>query len=763
MEQFPEQNPNPVLSVGKDGTVLYSNGAGEPLLHEWGVEIGEKLPSYIGYLVQRVISQNIPGKIEVKVGNKVYLVAFHFLPKEEYVNIYGFDISDQKELEKILRIKEKQNDVLHKIGKIALENKSLQTFMDKSLKLIESILELEYCKIMELMPDGKFILRAGIGWKPEFVGKQVVGGGKESQAGYTLLSMMPVIVEDFEEENRFEKPKILKIHGVASGASVVIGSMEKIFGVLIVNSTKKKNFTSDDTYFLNSVAFLIAQAVERKKAEEALKKAHNNLENLVKERTEELEKAYISLKESEKGLAEAQRMAHIGNWEWNIATDEKYWSDEVYRIFGLQPQEFEVTYDTFLSHVHPDDRDYVYNATKEALKGKPYSIDFRIISANGEKHIAHEQGEVVFDKKNIPIRMKGTTQDITEFKKTEEKIRNLANIVESSNDAIITESLDNIITSWNKGAEQVYGYSAEEVLGKPISILAPYILADEPKKLAELAKWGERVQQYETSRLKKDGTIINVSITLSLVFDTYGKLTAISVIYRDITKRKEAEEALKYFESARKKEIHHRIKNNLQVISSLLDLQAEKFKNRRDIKDSEVLEAFRESQDRVISIALIHEELHKSEGLDTLNFSPYIRELTRNLFMTYRLGNTNISLNMDLEENIFLDMDTAVPVGIIVNEMVSNSLKHAFTGRDRGEIQIKLYRGENGECKSEGSKSTSFTLTVSDNGVGIPENLDIEDLDSLGMQLITTLVDQLDGKIELKRNNGTEFIIRFTV
>jgi FOG: GAF domain len=280
MEQFPEQNPNPVLSVGKDGTVLYSNGAGEPLLHEWGVEIGEKLPSYIGYLVQRVISQNIPGKIEVKVGNKVYLVAFHSLPKEEYVNIYGFDISDQKELEKILRIKEKQNDVLHKIGKIALENKSLQTFMDKSLKLIESILELEYCKIMELMPDGKFILRAGIGWKPEFVGKQVVGGGKESQAGYTLLSMMPVIVEDFEEENRFEKPKILKIHGVASGASVVIGSMEKVFGVLIVNSTKKKNFTSDDTYFLNSVAFLIAQAVERKKAEEALKKAHEQFRKL---------------------------------------------------------------------------------------------------------------------------------------------------------------------------------------------------------------------------------------------------------------------------------------------------------------------------------------------------------------------------------------------------------------------------------------------------------------------------------------------------
>jgi len=763
MEQFSEQNPNPVLSVEKNGMVLYSNVAGELLLQEWGVKIGEKLPSSIGDIVQRVISQNSPGKMEVKVENKVYLIAFHPLPKEESVNIYGFDISDQKELEKILRIKEKQNYVLHKIGKIALENKSLQTFMDKSLRMIESILGLKYCNIMELMPDGKFLLRAGIGWKPEFAGKQVVGGGKESQAGYTLLSMMPVIVEDFEEENRFEKPKMLKTHGVASGISIVIGSMEKIFGVLVVNSTKKRNFTSDDIYFFNSVAFLIAQAVERKKAEEALKKAHDNLENLVKERTEELEQAYISLKESEKGLAEAQRMAHIGNWEWNIETDKKYWSDEVYRIFGLQPQEFEVTYDTFLIHVHPDDRDHVDTATKEALKGKPYSIDFRILLANGEEHIAHEQGEVVFDKKKIPIRMKGTTQDITEFQKAEEKIRNLANIVESSNDAIITESLDGIITSWNKGAEEFYGYSAEEILGKPISILAPYILAEEPKKIVELVKRGERVQQYETLRLKKDGTTINVSITLSLIFDTYEELTAISVIYRDITKRKEAEETLKYFETARKKEIHHRIKNNLQVISSLLELQAEKFNNRDDIKDSEVMEAFRESQDRVISMALIHEELHKSEGLNTLNFSPYIEGLTRNLFLTYRLGNTDVSLNMDLEENIFLDMDTAVPVGIIVNEIVSNSLKHAFPGRDKGEIRIKFRREENGENKKEGNKSTCFNLIISDNGVGIPESFDIEDLDSLGMQLVTTLVDQLDGKVELKNNSGTEFAISFTV
>ena len=111
---------------------------------------------------------------------------------------------------------------------------------------------------------------------------------------------------------------------------------------------------------------------ERKKAEEALKKAHDNLEEKVKERTAELEKAYNSLKESEKGLAEAQKMAHIGNWDWNLVTDEVYWSDEIYRIFGRNPQESGATYDEFLNYIHPDDRDYVDNAVKKALNGKPY-------------------------------------------------------------------------------------------------------------------------------------------------------------------------------------------------------------------------------------------------------------------------------------------------------------------------------------------------------------------------------------------------------
>jgi two-component sensor histidine kinase len=169
-------------------------------------------------------------------------------------------------------------------------------------------------------------------------------------------------------------------------------------------------------------------------------------------------------------------------------------------------------------------------------------------------------------------------------------------------------------------------------------------------------------------------------------------------------------------------------------------------------------------------MALIHEELYKGGGLDELNFSPYIEKLAEDLFQTYRFGNPDISLNIAMEESIFLDMDIAVPLGIIVNELVSNSLKHAFTGRDKGEIRIALcrekpvkYVNSTEESKKETSKGTDFLLTVSDNGIGTPASLDLENLDSLGLHLVASLVEQLDGELEIKRDGGTEFTIRFTV
>jgi len=395
-----------------------------------------------------------------------------------------------------------------------------------------------------------------------------------------------------------------------------------------------------------SVLAISRDIIDIKKAETKLKEILDNLENLVKERTAELEKANKSLKESEKGLAEAQRIAHIGNWECEIATDKVYWSDGMYRIFGLNSQEG-VTYDKFLSHVHPDDREYVYNSTKEALNEKVYATEYRIVRPDGEERIVHSEREIVFDEKNKPVRMRGTVQDITE--------------------------------------------------------------------------------------------------------------------------RKKAEEALEKLEKLRIKEIHHRIKNNLQVISSLLDLQAETFSHLETCKTPEVVEAFMESQNRVISMALIHEELYKGDKIDTLDFAAYLRKLTADLIGSYNPENKAINLKLDLKQ-VYLGMDTAIPLGIIVNELVSNSFKHAFPARREGEIRINLRRaetssfendtiGQEQECMER--SDFRYILEISDNGRGVPEEIDFENTDSLGLQLVNILVQQIDGCIKLERDHGAKFTMWF--
>jgi two-component system, sensor histidine kinase PdtaS len=192
------------------------------------------------------------------------------------------------------------------------------------------------------------------------------------------------------------------------------------------------------------------------------------------------------------------------------------------------------------------------------------------------------------------------------------------------------------------------------------------------------------------------------------------------------------------------KEIHHRVKNNLQVISSLLSLQM------GQQADAPTLEALRESQNRVRSMALIHEKIYQSKDLSRVDFGEYIHSLAQYLFGSYRANTDQVKLTIEVDP-VALGVDAAVPCGLILNELISNALKHAFPNRRNGEICISMKRLD-GE----------IFLQIQDDGVGFPQGMEIEDTPSLGLQLVTTLVSQLDGTLELSRQPGTRFIIRFS-
>lgn len=210
------------------------------------------------------------------------------------------------------------------------------------------------------------------------------------------------------------------------------------------------------------------------------------------------------------------------------------------------------------------------------------------------------------------------------------------------------------------------------------------------------------------------------------------------------------------------KEIHHRVKNNMQVISSLLKLQA------GTLKDENLIEILKESQNRIKAMSLIHEKLYRSEDIANIDFGDYIKNLANDLFRFYNISTAKIKLKMDAGD-VFINIDTAIPCGLIINELISNSLKYAFPEGKEGEIKISLHKItdmelQNADLKSEvrNPKSEMIELIVSDNGVGIPEDIDYRNTESLGLRLITNLTEhQLGGKVELNRDKGTEFRIRF--
>lgn len=196
------------------------------------------------------------------------------------------------------------------------------------------------------------------------------------------------------------------------------------------------------------------------------------------------------------------------------------------------------------------------------------------------------------------------------------------------------------------------------------------------------------------------------------------------------------------------KEIHHRVKNNLQIISSLLNLQES------TIKDEEAREKYRESVGRVKSMALIHEMLYQSKNLSNIKANEYLNELVNYIISTYNIGK-KIEVKLSIDQGLKrIDMNRAVPCGLLINELLSNAFKYAFYNRKSGKILIGF--------KFLNKKKHKFQLSVKDNGIGLPTKVHINSPDTLGLQLVQTLVEQLDGELEVRQNKGTEFLIRFS-
>ena len=334
----------------------------------------------------------------------------------------------------------------------------------------------------------------------------------------------------------------------------------------------------------------------------------------------------------------------------------------------------------------------------------------------------------------------------------------LSEIIEFLPDATFVIDRFSRVIAWNRAIEDMTGVNADEILGKGnYAYSVPFYDTRKPILIDLVLNYDKEVEKdYEF--IKREGNALLAEVNVFLMGDThilgikavplydnnYNITGAIESI-RDITASKKAQEKISKALEEKNillKEIHHRVKNNLQIISSLLSLQ--EIYVQEDVKAVNVL---KESQNRVLSMATVHEMLYQSNDISRINFSYYIKKLTANIFHSYHI-NSMPQINVD---QIYLNIETSIPLGLIISELVSNSLKYAFPDDKIGNITVKLY-----------SHNEDYELIISDDGIGFPNNIDFRNVKStLGLQLINSLVSQLDGSIQLDRSNGTKYIIRF--
>lgn len=468
----------------------------------------------------------------------------------------------------------------------------------------------------------------------------------------------------------------------------------------------------------------------------------------------ELKKAERELRESEERYRAIYDQAYVGIARVGLDGQFLQVNDQLCLMMGYTQDEMLAK--TFMDITQEDHAEQSQEFQRALIAGEieKFRTEKRYIHKNGSLIYANLTSSIVRDSAGNPEYFVSVFQDITEKKKADEQIRMQAAkmnaVFETSTHHIWTVDREFRLTSCNRNqAEWIRkNYGVEPHVG--LSMVTGEMISTEEmnnfwhQKLESTFK-GQR-QHFETFFTDKSGETTWREVYLNPIYDETGQAVEVSCIAHDVTDKKQSEEKLKLSLKEKEvllKEVHHRVKNNLQVISSILNLQSSY------VRDRKTLELLRESQNRIKSMAFIHESLYQTKDFSNINFSEYVHNISKNLVHSYS-GPDNVP-ELHLETgSIFLNLDTAIPCGLVINELLSNALKYAFPNGRKGNITVQLEQNDG-----------AIRITIADDGVGLPEDVDYRNTESLGLQLVVTLVEQINGKIRLENKKGTKFVIDF--
>ncbi len=404
----------------------------------------------------------------------------------------------------------------------------------------------------------------------------------------------------------------------------------------------------------------------------------------------------------------------------------------------------------FFDIVHPEHREQVMTRGFNRIKGEEVvqQYDFKIITKQGEiRWIEIFNSRTTIDGLVVVL---GTATDITDRKSADQRIRESEGkykyLVESIEEGmVIADELENF-TFYNEAARKIFGYNDKEMNTMNFEKLVSPDDFNRLKVETDNRLKGQS-SKYEIEIIRKDGEKRLISVTASPLFD-HDDYTGSIGIFVDITEIRQAEEKIK--SQLREKEvmlqeIYHRVKNNLQIISSMLKLQASY------IDDEYAIQLFRNCQHRVKSMSLVHEKLYKSSDLTNISFKDYTNSLIKNLFHSLNINSNRIGYELDIKD-VNLDITIAIPCGLIINELITNALKYGFPEDKQGIIKVSMTKLDNGK----------LNLTVLNNGVDLPEDFDMTNLSSFGMRLVDILKDQLGAELNIERKDGVAFSLTFS-
>src|SRR5579864_7455203 len=432
------------------------------------------------------------------------------------------------------------------------------------------------------------------------------------------------------------------------------------------------------------------------------------------------------LQRSEAYLAEAQRLTHTGSWAWRVAgRDALHLSEEWYRIYGFDPENGPPAFEQLLERTHPEDRARWKGAIDRAIDRKSdYEVEIRILLPDATTKYIHTVGHPVLNASGELVQFVGSSTDITERKRAEQATRLLAAIVESSHDAIVSKTLNGVITSWNKGAERLFGYLAEEAVGQNITLIIPPERRDEERTIVERLTRGERIDHFETVRMRKDGSLLDVSLTISPMKDASGRVVGASKLARDITERKRAEEALRQTQT----DLAHA--SRLTTMGELTASLAHEVKQpiaaavtdantclRWLTRDHPDVEEARAAAMRIVKDGSCATDIISRIRLlfkkGTPEWEPVdVNAVVRETIVLLRSEATrySISLRTELAEDLPQIMGDRVQLQQVIMNLIMNSIDAMKDVDGTRELSIKSQRAENEQ----------LLVSVSDTGVGLP-------------------------------------------